>query len=205
MRSKMDLEAALAQIKDYEEKTTDLTSQIEALKRNNESLVSEKRSVSEQKRQIEEDSRKKAEDLAKATGDYDSIVTASKEKEAQALKELNELRQTVADEKISNLAAKLANEIAFDANAASLLEEQFVKRLTFEDNQVKIKHKEGSTVSNFEQLKDEFVKTDRFKALIKGNPASGGRSAIAAGSSGSHIDTSRKLSPVERLNRSRGV
>lgn len=201
----MDLEAALAKVKEFEATTADLTAQLEALKKNNEALVGEKRTVAEQKRQFEEEARLKAEELAKKNGDFESLVQTAKEKEAAALKKLEEKEQEIANEKIGNMATKLANEIAFDSDAASLLEEQFAKRLIFEDNQVKIKPKEGSTVSTFDQLKEEFIKTSRYKALVKGSQASGGRPFNANGGAGNQTDTTRKLSPVERLNRERGA
>lgn len=203
----MELEEALKKIEEYESTTNDLQSQLDALKKNNESLVSEKRSVLDQKRALEEEAKQKAAELAKTSGNYESLAKQYEAEKTAAMEKLSALEQRVAEKEIGSIASKLAHEIAYDSDAATLLEEQFAKRLKYEDDGVKIiDQKGGVTVSTPEDLKKEFLETPRFKALLKGNPATGGRPIDA---NGSPVDTSSKdfdkLSPVERINRARGI
>lgn len=201
----MDLEAALARVKELETSTADLTSQMESLKANNSSLIEEKRKETAEKQRLADEAKKIQQDLAKKNGDFDSIVKSVEEEKNKALEELTNLKGQIAHERMENIATKLAADLAHDADAADSLKELIMNRLKFDGEQVKILDKDKK-ISNLsiDDFKKEIQTTPRYRYMLKANPASGGRPINANGSAGSSSKTNdAKLSPVEKLNRAR--
>ena len=196
----MDLEAALAAAKVAEEKAAALEEQLAKLKENNSSLVEEKRKETEAKQLLAEEARKTAQELAKKNGDYDQVLKSAEEERNKALEKLSTIEKRIAQKEVESLAVRLASEIAYDSDAAELLSEQFVKRLKYSEDGIKITNNKGElTVSTADELVKEFQATPKFKALLKGTQANGGRPTQATGAS-PRPNPDQKLPPSERIH-----
>ncbi len=197
----MDLETALATAKEAQEKAMALEDQLNKLKENNSSLIEEKRKETESKQAAEQAAKDAARELAKKNGDYDQILKSAEEERNKALETLSNYEKRIALKEIEALSMKLASEIAFDSDAAELLAEQFAKRLKYSEDGVKITNTKGElTFSTAEDLVKEFQATSKFKALLKGTQATGGRPITATGRPGSPQNIPNTIPLQERLH-----
>lgn len=201
----MDLEAALARVKELETATTDLTAQMEALKTNNSSLIEEKRKETAEKQRLADEAKKTQQELAKKNGDYDSILKAAEEEKNKAYEELSVLKKQVADERMETIATTISSEFAVDSNAAQALKQLLKLRLGFDNGKVVVLDKDNKPTNiSIDDFKKDVATNPIYRSMLKSNPASGGRPINANGSAGSSsTNNDAKLSPVEKLNRAR--
>ena len=152
----------------------DLKSQLSKVLAKNEELLTEAKNAKNTKREAEEAAIKAAQEAAAKAGDYESLYKSS-QTALDSLKDQHEkLKVSIASEKRTNAAMKLAGELAEGSNA-ELLSEFISKRIRVTDEGVKVTDNKGElTISSLDDLKNEFLTDARFSALLKGNPASGG-------------------------------
>ena len=194
------------QVEAHEDNTVDLKALMAenaAMKSKMDELLTEAKKAKIAKREIEEQSQVERERIAREKGDFEQLHKSSEERYQATLKELEAMRQNVANEKRNNAAMKVATELA-DGPNAELLSEFIARRLKYHDDGVKVTDSSGDlTVSTLEDLKAEFKNDARYSALLKGNQSSGGGAAGGSNSGGAAKVKSRAefeaLDPARRM------
>lgn len=174
-----------------------------AMKAKMDELLTEAKKAKTAKREIEEQSQIERERIAREKGDFEQLHKSSEERYQSTVRELEAMRQNVANEKRNNAAMKVATELA-DGPNAELLSEFIARRLKYHDDGVKVTDSSGDlTVSTLEDLKAEFKNDARYSALLKGNQSSGGGAAGGSNSGGAAKVKSRAefeaLDPARRM------
>lgn len=170
----MELEEALAKIKEQATALAEAQKNNESMKTKMDELLTEAKRAKDAKRAAEETARQEAEEKAKASGDFEQLLKSTQEKLDSREKAFNELTQKIAGEKVSNQALKIANELA-DGFNAELLSEHIAKRLKYTDEGIKVLNNNGElTISSIDELKTEFSGNERYNSLLRGTQAKGG-------------------------------
>jgi len=172
----------------------DLAKQLEALKGNQDKLLSEAKIAKEAKRAAELEKEeaaaaalKEKEELDRANGNFKDLFETTKQKLDLAEENLRTINNNLASEKSSSAALKIASELAEGENI-KLLAEFVTKRLKFEEGKVKVLDTTGQvTISELDDLKKEFANNPLYGSLVKGSGASGG-SAGGSNNSGGAAD-----------------
>ena len=159
----------------------DLKKQLEAVLAKKDELLSEAKAAKNKAKELEQQKEQEAADKAKKDGDFEQLLKSSEKARDKLQKELDTIKHQVSSKEIENEAMRLASDLADGPNAKLL--SRFIKdRLDFNDNQIKVKDKDGNlSVTTTEELKEEFRAMDDYKALLRGSKATGGN---AAGSTG---------------------
>lgn len=194
------------QVETQEDNTVDLKALMAenaAMKSKMDELLTEAKKAKTAKREIEEQSQVERERIAREKGDFEQLHKSSEERYQATVKELEAMRQNVANEKRNNAAMKVATELA-DGPNAELLSEFIARRLKYHDDGVKVTDSSGDlTVSTLDDLKAEFKNDARYSALLKGNQSSGGGAAGGSNSGGAAKVKSRAefeaLDPARRM------
>ena len=194
------------QVETQEDNTVDLKALMAenaAMKSKMDELLTEAKKAKTAKREIEEQSQVERERIAREKGDFEQLHKSSEERYQATVKELEAIRQNVANEKRNNAAMKVATELA-DGPNAELLSEFIARRLKYHDDGVKVTDSSGDlTVSTLDDLKAEFKNDARYSALLKGNQSSGGGAAGGSNSGGAAKVKSRAefeaLDPARRM------
>jgi len=194
------------QVEAQEDNTVDLKALMAenaAMKSKMDELLTEAKKAKTAKREIEEQSQVERERIAREKGDFEQLHKSSEERYQATVKELEAMRQNVANEKRNNAAMKVATELA-DGPNAELLSEFIARRLKYHDDGVKVTDSSGDlTVSTLDDLKAEFKNDARYSALLKGNQSSGGGAAGGSNSGGAAKVKSRAefeaLDPARRM------
>jgi alanyl-tRNA synthetase len=181
-----------------------LMSENAAMKAKMDELLTEAKKAKSAKREIEEQSQVERERIAREKGDFEQLHRSSEERYQATVKELESMRASVANEKRTNAAMKVATELAEGANA-ELLSEFISRRLKYHDDGVKVTDSSGDlTVSTLDDLKAEFKNDARYSALLKGNQSSGGGASGGSNSGGAAKVKSRAefeaLDPASRMS-----
>jgi hypothetical protein len=151
-----------------------LQAELEKLRTQNESLISEKKQALREAKDAEMRAKAEAESKAKAAGDYESLYKSAEQAKAEYEAKLAEIQQQTASERIRSESLKLATSMA-DGTNAELLQEFIAKRLKYTDEGVKVVDASGNlTVSSIDDLKNEFLKSGKYDALLRGSQATGG-------------------------------
>jgi predicted nuclease with TOPRIM domain len=171
-------------VEELQEQLADVTSQFEAVKSKNDELLGETKKAKEERRVAEEEARKAAQEKAQKDGDFEQLFKSSQEQVSSLTEKLNGLQTSVAKEKRSNAALKIAGELAEGSNA-ELLATFVERRIGFKDGDVKVLNTTGElTVSSIDDLKKEFQADARYASLLKGNQSSGGGASGGSNSGG---------------------
>jgi chromosome segregation ATPase len=164
--------------------TPESTPDLEALKKDwesekqkilgkNEELLGELKSIKQKAREAEEAAKQAEIDKAKKAGDHEQLYKSSEAEREKLAQQLNELQQSIHQEKVSGQALKMAAEMA-DGPNAEILADYIAKRLKYTDDGMKVTDASGElTVSSLDDLKAEFKNSERFQSLLRGNQASG--------------------------------
>lgn len=151
------------------------------LKQKVEELLNESKSAKQKAREAEERAKQEAERRAKEENDFKSLYESSEEARSKALKELEEVRQSISREKTDTAAMGLAAELA-DGNNAKLLATFIKGRIRYDDGKIQVLDAAGNpTVSTVEDLKKEFQTSGMYDSLLRGNKAGGGGAAPSNG------------------------
>jgi membrane protein involved in colicin uptake len=161
-----------------------LQAEIEKLRAHNESLLTEKKTAQQKAKEAETLAKAEAEAKAKAAGDYESLYKSAEQAKAEYEAKLSEIQQQTANERIRSESLKLATKLA-DGTNAELLQEFIAKRLKYTDDGVKVLDTNGNlTVSSLDDLANEFTKSGKYDALLRGSMASGGGAKGSNGNAG---------------------
>ena len=160
---------------------TDLTTQFDALKANQDKLLSEAKDAKEKKRIIEEAAEQERIDAAKKLEQQNLDSGNHKELYESAVKKLEATEGLLSDMvnksnkgMVSSAATKIAAELAEGSNV-KLLAEFVTKRLKVDGDELKVLDPSGAlTISSLADLTNEFKSDESFNALLKGNGSSGG-------------------------------
>lgn len=202
----MDLEQAIAEIEKLKKNNETLSGELDSLKNNNSSLVEEKRRETEAKQALQAKADEAAAELAKKNGDYETLARQAQEKEQKTRETLEELQQRIAQKEVDTVATSLATELGHDNHSAKVLKKFISERLQFADDELRILSEDGTpSTATIQDLQKEISEAEMFQRLIKGNSATGGRPASQTGRPGQKIPNDETLSPVQRINRSRGI
>ncbi len=138
--------------------------------------------IAKQKARDEQEAKERAKmEKAKRDGDFEQLLKSSENKNKTLAEQLQNLQQKISTEKVRGESMKIATDLA-DGPNAELLSEFISKRLRYTDDGIKVLDSNGDlTVSNIDDLKAEFTKSEKFKSLLRGVKSSGG-SAQGSGS-----------------------
>lgn len=187
------------------EQFNSLQSQLDESKASNDSmkakmdqLLGETKQAKAQQRQADEEAQAIAKAKAVKDNDFEHLFKSSEEQSKAYKAQLEDLQNTVANEKRNIEAMKIASQLA-DGFNAELLGEKIAQRLKYTDEGVKILDSNGQlTVSTVDDLKAEFQNNERYASLIRGNQSSG--SGAPGGKSGSAADKVLTRSEFESLD-----
>lgn len=172
---KSQLDTVTKELNDYKQ-------QFEAVKSKADELLSEAKKAKQLKREAELKAQQEAEDKARKEGDYKQLLESYEKKLKEEQEKFLQLKHGIDQEKINNTALKLAAELA-DGPNAELLSDFIARRLASTEEGIKVKDNNGQlSVSSLEELKQEFLNSDKYKALLRGSKATGG-GATGAGNS----------------------
>jgi hypothetical protein len=182
-----------------------LTGETDSIKSHLDILLTETKVAKDAQRKAEMDSADeevRLTKIAKEKGDYEQLHKSSEERYRNTLTELESLRGNIANEKRTNAAMRLANELA-DGHNAELLSTFIENRLVFSDESVKVADSKGQlTVSSLGDLTSEFKNDPKFASLLKGNQSSGGGANGGNTSGGAATIKTRgefeALNPIQR-------
>ena len=160
-----------------------------SMKSKMDELLGETKRAKNQKRESDEAARQAEADKAQKAGDFEQLYKSSQEQSNDFKSQLDEFRGSVASERQSGMAMKLAAELADGVNA-ELLSTFIAPRLKYTDEGIKVLDGNGQlTVSTIDDLKTEYQSNARFSALLKGNQSSGGGATGGTKSSGAAAKT----------------
>lgn len=192
------------QFQALQDENKSMKTQNESMQGKMDELLGETKRAKTAKRETEEAARLLASEKAKKDGDFEQLYNSSQEQSAAFKNELDGLRNSVASERQSGAAMKLATELADGVNA-ELLSTFIAPRLKYTDEGIKILDGNGQlTVSTIEDLKTDFQNNARFASLLKGNQSSGGGAAGGGKSSGAAAKTLTRaefdgLAPMKKM------
>ena len=163
------------------EVNTNLTTEFDALKANQEKLMSEAKNAKEAKRLADEekeqgiiDAAAKLEAKNLENGNFKELHASAMEKLDLVTNDFNKLKETTDNRLRDNVATKLSAKLA-DGDNQELIAAFVTKRLTIDNNEVKVLDASGKlTISTLEDLENEFKNDPKFSSLLKGNGSSGG-------------------------------
>lgn len=152
----------------------ELMAEVERLRNHTNELLGEKKREAEKRRQAEEEAQRKEQERLLQNKDFEQLHASSEKERERIAGELNQLRETIANEKRDSAALKLATELA-DGDNIDLLGTFISQRLRMTDDGLKVTDQNGNlTVSTLDDLKNEFKNSARFASLIRGSQAAGG-------------------------------
>ena len=165
-------------------KMVDLQNQLNSVLAHNEKVLGEKKAEQAKRAEVEEDKARKA-------GDFEQLLKSSEDKNKDLQEQFHKLTGTIAQEKIQTQSFKIASELA-DGPNAELLSTFIATRLKDTDGGMKVLDKDGQlTVSTVEDLKNEFLGSEKYKSLLRGIQSSGGGATGSGGSSGKTSEMTR--------------
>ena len=174
------------------------TASAESMKAKMDQLLGETKQAKALKKQADDDAAAVAKAKAVKDNDFEQLFKSSEEQSTQYKTQLEDLQNTISNEKRNTEAMKIASQLA-DGFNAELLGEKIAQRLKYTDEGVKILDSNGQlTVSTVEDLKAEFQGNERYASLIRGNQSSG--SGAPGGKSGSAADKVLTRSEFESLD-----
>ena len=165
------------------EQFEELQSENNSMKSKMDELLTETKKAKAAKRETEESARLASEEKAKAEGNFEQLFKSQQEKNEELSSKYSELKVSISQSKIKNIAMEISTELA-DGPNAKILSTFIAQRLKDTDDGLKVLDGNGNlTVSSTEDLKNEFKNNTDYMSLLKGNQASGG--GAAGGKSGS--------------------
>jgi predicted nucleic acid-binding Zn-ribbon protein len=184
------IESLQAQLETSMKANTDLQTQFTAVKNKSEELLTETKAAKQKAREASDAREATKLEKARKDGDYEQLLSSS-EAERKTLKEqLETLTNRVSHEKVNSVSLKVAGELA-DGSNAEIMSEFISKRIKLVDGEVKVLDSSGNlTVSTIDDLKNEFIGSDKFKSLLRGTKSNGG----GASGSKSTSDSSKQIS-----------
>lgn len=190
--AELDLQTVLAE---KEAIIADLQSQFTAVKSKSDELLNEAKQAKLKAREAAEAREAARLEKAKKEGDFEQLLKSSENERNSLMEQLNSLKSNISQEKIKTYSMQLATELADGANA-ELLSEFVAKRIKYTDEGIKVLDNTGNlTVSSLEDLKNEFLSNEKFKALLRGTKSSGGG---APGSNASSASNNSKVKVIDR-------
>ena len=176
------------------EQFTALQSEIERLRKHNETLLGEKKAESEKRKSEQAEKDKQAEELARKKGDFETLEAQYKDKIAGLEKQLaDQVTERNAD-LVKAQSAKIASQLSSSAHNQEILQMLIEKRLTVDNGAVKVTDGNGNlTISSVDELVAEFKNGGKFDSLIDGTKASG------TGATGQNTKQAQDYTEAERV------
>jgi hypothetical protein len=180
-----------------------LKQELEAVKAKTSELLNETKRAKEKARHEAAAAEQERLEKAKKEGDYKQLLDSSEQERQQLAQQLNQLKESIANEKTYNEAIKIASELADGSNAEILSE--FIRRdLKYTDEGIRVLDQKGDlTVSSVEDLKRKYENSEKFKSLLRGRKASGGGAVTSASSAVQNRTINKseydKLSPQQKM------
>lgn len=157
-------------IKMLEEKDRELA----AVKAHKQELLDETKRAKLRAQEAAEEKARLKEASLREKGEFEQLYKSASQREETLRAELKMRDERQAQELTKNAAMKLATQLA-DGHNAELLAEFIQKRLKYTDEGLRVLDVHGGvTVSQPDDLKNEFLNSEKFKSLIRGSKATGG-------------------------------
>ena len=162
----------------------DLKSQLEAVKGKNGELLGKVKKYQENlDNAYKEAEVEKKQELEKA-GEFEQLYKSALHEKESVEAQLKEFQDRANADRKESVATKIAAEIANPRDVENLT--FFVAQRLSEDGS-KVLDKNGDlTVSSYDQLKQEFLDSERYASMLKGNQSSGGNAPGASGNATSN-------------------
>lgn len=181
-QQEITVESLQEQLQQKDTLLNDLQTQFEAMKSKTNELLDETKKAKNAKREAEIQAQKEAEEKARKSGDFEQLLKSSEQQRKELEDKLNNLNNSISQEKVNNTAMKLASELADGANA-EILSEFIARRLKYTEDGLKVTDEAGNlTVSTLDQLNAEFANNERYASLRRGSQATGGGATGGGGS-----------------------
>lgn len=146
----------------------------EAMRNKMQELLDETKKAKATRREAEEAARLAEEEKARKAGDFEQLHASSEKERQKLMDELTGLKSSIANEKRSTEAMRIAGSLADGANA-EILSRFIADRLKFVDGELRVTDTNGNlTVSSLDDLVSEIKTSGKYNSLLKGNQASGG-------------------------------
>lgn len=177
------IESLQAQLETSVKANADLQTQFTAVKNKSDELLTETKAAKQKAREAADAREATKLEKARKDGDYEQLLSSS-EAERKSLKgQLETLTNKVSSEKVNSVSLKIAGELA-DGSNAEIMSKFISERVKLVDGEIKVLDNSGNlTVSTIDDLKNEFISSDKFKSLLRGTKSNGG------GASGSKSTT----------------
>lgn len=162
----------------------DLKGQLDAVKGKNTELLGKMKKYQENlDNAYKEAEIEKKQELEKA-GEFEQLYKSALHEKESVEAQLKQFQDRANAERKQNVATKIAAEIANPRDVENL--SFFVAQRLNEDGS-KVLDSEGQlTVSSYDQLKQEFLDSERYASMLKGNQSSGGNAPGASGNAPSN-------------------
>ncbi|WP_227430405.1 hypothetical protein [Psychrobacter sp. I-STPA6b] len=171
-------------------------SEIERLRKHNETLLAEKKAKAEQAKQAEAERLKLEEENAKKSGDVEALEKSYQAKLEAKEKEISELKQQRDTDLLERESHRIASELTDNPANQKLLQRFIQDKLSVSDGQVKALDANGQPINQVADLVNEFKTCGDYDALITGTKASG---TGGSGQSGSTTKAPSEYTEAERL------
>lgn len=207
-----NVDAAKNPVGDKAEETKIDPKEYAEMKAENERLKSFHDKVTKEKQEAvnkaKAEADKAAREKAEAEGNYKELL-ALKEKELVDLQskydnEINSYKQAEVTNKINSAANALANQLTKHAAKAADLTEKLAKRIKLTDNGIVVTDDKGAITSDKLDSLLEFARKN-YDYLCDGLQSTGTAGLQSVKSTGKSTNEDDMLSPIERLNRARGI
>lgn len=148
---------------------TEALEAIEALKRKNQELLGEKKSASQKARELEEERQAAERERMEHEGQHKELAERYQTESQRYQKELEDLKRSIASEKLGNKAMALANEYASDPRNAKLLSRFIRDELDYVDGNVVPKNH-----ASIEDMVKAMEQSGDYASVWKGKQSNGG-------------------------------
>lgn len=160
--------------------------EVKGLKITNENLKAEKTEAIEKAREAKELALAAEEAKAKAEGDTESLKRIHEEREQEAKAKLNEFKNTIKAEKVTNMLNQVIDEVGASGQLKEDLRDLIKARVQFDydmDTHSATVRAEG--ISNVEELVKHIKESGRYDAYLPGDGSLGGGSPGNSGAGAS--------------------
>lgn len=178
-----------------------LKADIEALKRKNQELLGETKTERQKRREYEERQAQLERERMEQEGQHQELSQRYKAESERYKSELEALNRSIANEKVGNMASKLAHDCASDSHTAQLLERFIRDELDYIDGQVV-----AANHASVDELVKSMEQSGMYASLWKGSKATGGGATGAGGGAvtksfnemdGAELSALRRENPAE--------
>lgn len=164
-----------------------IEAEVKGLKITNENLKAEKTEAIEKAREAKDQALAAEEAKAKAEGDSEKLKQIADEREQEAKAKLNEFKNTIKAEKVTNMLNQVIDEVGASGQLKEDLRDLVKARFEFDyDMDTHSATVRGADVSSVEELAKHIKESGRYDAYLPGDNSTGGGSKGSSGTGASN-------------------